>query len=47
MRQAGKRRAGKCLGPPALTLDKNGQPLVAWNASDGTVSNIHVYCFNY
>jgi hypothetical protein len=32
---------------PALTLDKNGQPLVAWHESDGTVSNIHVYRYNY
>ncbi|HEX8818405.1 MAG TPA: hypothetical protein VF794_00650, partial [Archangium sp.] len=32
---------------PALALDKNSQPLVAWHESDGTVSNIYVYRYNY
>jgi hypothetical protein len=32
---------------PALGLDKNGQPLVAWHESDGAVTNIHVYRYNY
>lgn len=32
---------------PVLALDKNGQPLVAWHESDGTVSNIYVYRYNY
>lgn len=31
---------------PALTLDKNGRPLVAWQESDGSVSNIYVYRYN-
>lgn len=32
---------------PTLGLDKNGQPLVAWHESDGTVSNVYVYRYNY
>ncbi|WP_257455709.1 Ig-like domain-containing protein [Archangium lipolyticum] len=32
---------------PVLTLDNNGQPLVAWHESDGTASNIYVYRYNY
>ncbi len=32
---------------PTLALDKNGQPLVAWHESDGAVSNIYVYRYNY
>ncbi|QRK05127.1 Ig-like domain-containing protein [Archangium violaceum] len=32
---------------PALGLDKNGEPLVAWHESDGTVSNVYVYRYNY
>jgi hypothetical protein len=32
---------------PALGLDKNGQPLVAWHESDGAVTNIHVHRYNY
>ncbi|WNG46224.1 hypothetical protein F0U60_20440 [Archangium minus] len=32
---------------PTLALDKNGQPLVAWHESDGTVSNVYVYRYNY
>ncbi|PTL82598.1 Ig-like domain-containing protein [Vitiosangium sp. GDMCC 1.1324] len=32
---------------PALALDKNGQPLVAWHESDGAVSNVYVYRYNY
>lgn len=31
---------------PALTLDKNGRPLVAWQESDGSASNIYVYRYN-
>jgi hypothetical protein len=31
---------------PALALDKNGRPLVAWQESDGSVSNIYVYRYN-
>ncbi|WP_257458186.1 Ig-like domain-containing protein [Archangium lipolyticum] len=32
---------------PTLSLDKNGQPIVAWHESDGSVSNIYVYRYNY
>ncbi|HEX8821858.1 MAG TPA: Ig-like domain-containing protein [Archangium sp.] len=32
---------------PTLTLDKSGQPMVAWHESDGTASNIYVYRYNY
>lgn len=32
---------------PVLALDKNGQPLVAWQESDGAVSNVYVYRYNY
>jgi hypothetical protein len=32
---------------PKLALDKNGQPVVAWQESDGTASNIYVYRYNY
>lgn len=32
---------------PVLALDKDGQPLVAWHESDGTVSNVYVYRYNH
>lgn len=32
---------------PVLALDKNGQPLVAWQESNGTASDIYVYRYNY
>ncbi|WP_395843310.1 Ig-like domain-containing protein [Archangium violaceum] len=31
---------------PVLALDKNGRALVAWQESDGVVSNIYVYRYN-
>lgn len=31
---------------PALALDSNGQPIVAWQESDSSVSNIYVYRYN-
>lgn len=31
---------------PVLALDKNGRALVAWQESDGSVSNIYVYRYN-
>lgn len=32
---------------PVLALDKQGQPLVAWHESNGSVSDVYVYRYNY
>ncbi len=32
---------------PVLALDQNGQPMVAWHESDGSVSNVYVYRYNH